>query len=53
MTIATDRHFLRRQVPHTHNDVAYPLASAPNPLDHCIAVVTLDMLTPLGLDRQL
>ncbi|KAK1669747.1 hypothetical protein QYE76_057906 [Lolium multiflorum] len=46
MTIATDRHFLRRQVPHTHNDVAYPPASAPNPLDHCIAVVTLDMPHP-------
>jgi hypothetical protein len=53
MTIATDRHFLRRQVPHTHNDIAYPPASAPNPLDHCIVVVIHDLPRPLGLLGQL
>ncbi|KAK1609758.1 hypothetical protein QYE76_033431 [Lolium multiflorum] len=43
MAIATDRHSLRRQVLRTHHDVAFPPASAPNPLDHCSAVVIDDL----------
>ncbi|KAK1618550.1 hypothetical protein QYE76_024067 [Lolium multiflorum] len=43
MAIATGHHSLRRQVPRPHHDIAYPPASASNPLDHCIAVVIVDL----------
>ena len=44
VTIATDPHFLRRQVPRTRLEVADPSASAPVPRNHRRAIVIDDQL---------